>query len=92
MAVNGNALEDFPAEVFRILVFCEACGRQAPLDRMKVPAGVSVQGLRGRLRCSSCGSRESSLRIVYTGAGGFRYGVGAGSHRAETAGQNARAI
>jgi len=27
-----------------------------------------------RLRCSACGSRETSSRIAYTGAGGFHYG------------------
>jgi hypothetical protein len=76
MATDCNTLADFPAESFAILVLCEACGRQKWLDRATVPAGVRVQALRERLRCSACGSRTGSIRIVYTGAGGFRYGAG----------------
>ena len=72
MATDSNTLDDFPAESFAILVLCEACGRQGWLDRASVPAGVTVQELRGRLRCSGCGSRDASIRIVYTAAGGFR--------------------
>jgi hypothetical protein len=71
---TANTLDDFPAETFGVLASCEACGRQVWLDRAKVPAGVTVQALRNRLRCSGCGSRETSIRLVYTGAGGFRYG------------------
>jgi hypothetical protein len=26
-------------------------------------------------RCAACGSREASMRIVYTGAGGYHYSV-----------------
>jgi hypothetical protein len=40
-----------------------------------VPKHLRVQGLVKALRCSSCGSREASIRIVYTGAGGFHYGT-----------------
>jgi hypothetical protein len=71
----SNFVDDFPAATFTILAFCDACGHQAPLERAMVPAGVTIQGLRQRLRCSTCGSHEVSLRILYTGAGGFRYGV-----------------
>ena len=74
MTTPGNYLDDFPAETFTILVFCGACGRQTPLDRAKVPEGLAVQALASRLRCSGCGSREASIRIVYTGAGGFHHG------------------
>ena len=66
-----NTLDDFPAETFTILAFCDTCGHQAPLDRTRVPAGVTVQALGMRLRCSACGSHATSLRILYTGAGGF---------------------
>jgi hypothetical protein len=76
MATDSNTLDDFPAESFAILVLCEACGRQGWLDRAKVPAGVTVQALRARLRCSACGSRKGSIRIVYSAAGGFRSGGG----------------
>jgi len=56
------------------LVFCDACGHRSPLDRSKVPDGRTVQELVQLLRCSICGAREASFRIVYTGAGGFEYG------------------
>lgn len=73
---NPNLPEDFPPESFALIAFCEACGHQAPLDRVRVPPGVTVQDLPARLRCSGCHCRSCSLRIVYTGAGGFRYGSG----------------
>ena len=69
-----NRLDDFPAGTFTILAFCDTCGHQTPLDRTRVPAGVTVQALRMRLRCSVCESHATSLRILYSGAGGFRYG------------------
>ena len=78
MDAPDNSLDDFPAESFTILAFCDTCGHQAPLDRTHVPAGVTVQALRMRLRCSVCGSHATSLRILYTGAGGFRYGEATG--------------
>lgn len=74
MTAAGNSLDDFPAGAFTILVFCEACGHRNPLDRTKVPNDRTVQDLVRLLRCSACGSREASIRIVYTGAGGFEYG------------------
>lgn len=74
MATASNTLDDFPSKTFGVLVSCETCGRQVWLDRAKVPTGITVQALRGRLRCSGCSSRETSIHLVYTGAGGFRYG------------------
>ena len=56
-----------------IMVFCESCGRRCSLDRAKVPKHVTVQDLTKVLRCSSCGSREASIRIIYTGAGGLHH-------------------
>jgi len=72
--MRSNRLDDFPAQDFEILVFCEACSHRAPLDRSKVPEDLTIQALRHRLRCARCGSREASIRIVYTGAGGFHHG------------------
>ena len=66
---------DFPAGEFTIIAFCDACAHSGPLDRSKVPERSSVPGLAKRLCCSACGAREASLRIVYTGAGGFHYGT-----------------
>ena len=69
-----DSFDDFPPESFTVLTFCDVCDHRTPLDRARVPPGVTVQALRGRLRCSACGRRGASIRIVYTGAGGFRYG------------------
>ena len=77
MRQAGNTLDDFPATTFAIVAFCERCGRRAVLDRERLQPKVTIEALRRRLRCTGCGSRETSIRIVYTGAGGFRYGVGA---------------
>lgn len=73
MDSTGNHVEDIPPETFMVLAFWGACGRQAPLDRARVPASVSVSEVCRRLRCSACGSRRTDLRILYAGAGGFRY-------------------
>ena len=68
---EGNALSDFPAESFTIITFCESCGHQDQLDRGKAPDGVTVQQLHVLLRYSKCGAKARSIRMVYTGAGGF---------------------
>lgn len=70
---ESNQLSDFPPDQFTISLFCEACDHRANLDREKVPEDMTVQELRQHLQCSACGSRECSLRIVYTGAGGIRH-------------------
>ena len=69
----GNTINDSPAEMFSILAFGDACGRQSPLQLAALPGDLSIEALRLRLRCSACGSRETSIRIVSTGAGSFRY-------------------
>jgi len=74
MNAAGNTLDEFPAEIFTIFVYCDACDRSGPLDRAKAPTGMTIRHLIKVLRCSRCGSREASIRIVYTGAGGFAYG------------------
>lgn len=84
MTAAGNTLDDFPAEAFTIFAFCDACGHSDPLDHAKVPDGTSIQDLSHKLRCTACGSRETSIRILYTGAGGFRYGERSTISRADT--------
>lgn len=74
MIAAGNSLDDFPAESFTIVAFCEACGHRSSLDRAMVPDGKTVQELPRMLRCHACGERDASIRIIYTGAGGFAYG------------------
>ena len=71
---TGNTFSDFPPEEFTILAFCEFCGHQSVVDRSSVPEDSVVQDLPGRLRCSACGAKECSIRIVFTGAGGYRHG------------------
>jgi hypothetical protein len=38
-----------------------------------------MQALHDKLRCSACGPLHISIRIAYTGAGGFHYGMSANS-------------
>ena len=63
MDTAGNHLDDF-AEAFSILAFCDACHRSAPLDRDRLPPGMTVKALRDRLRCLACGQRHASIRTV----------------------------
>jgi hypothetical protein len=71
---QANFPEDFPPEIFELRGFCDACGYSAAVCRARIPVGLSVQTLARRLRCTACGSRETGMRIIYTGAGGFRHG------------------
>jgi hypothetical protein len=61
---QGNALSDFPPDAFAIMTFCESCGHQGQVDRDRVPAGVTVHQLSALLRCSQCGAKAGSIRIV----------------------------
>ena len=70
---DQNALSDFPPESFTVAAFCDSCGHQSRLDRAKVPQGVTVQQISRLLRCSQCGQKTASIRIIYTGAGGFQH-------------------
>jgi hypothetical protein len=70
---QANFPEDFPPETFELRGFCDACGYSAAVSRARIPVGLSVQTLARRLRCTACGSRETGMRIIYTGAGGFRH-------------------
>jgi hypothetical protein len=40
MSGRGNTLDDFPAEAFAILAFCDACGRSRPLERAALAAQI----------------------------------------------------
>jgi rubredoxin len=76
MSTNANLPDEFPRDQFTLFAFCEACGHSAAIARERIPPGVSVQALPDRLRCGVCGVRQASIRVVYTGAGGFQYGGG----------------
>ena len=71
-----NTLADFPPERFAIYAFCE-CGHQASIDTASLPPELPVDTLRSRLRCRACSSRQVSIRIVWTAAGGFHHSGGA---------------
>jgi hypothetical protein len=58
-ATQPNLPEEFPPETFELRGFCDACGYSAAVSRARIPAGLSVQGLARRLRCTACGSRET---------------------------------
>lgn len=66
---------------FRLYAVCEDCHRVALVD---LPALIEQEGdaypidrVRMRLKCTECGQRSQSIRIVYVGpegrASGFRY-------------------
>jgi len=73
MTACENTLADFPADAFTIFVWCDACGHNGTFDRARVSEDIRMQTLHDKLRCSSCGSCHVSIRIAYTGAGGFHY-------------------
>jgi hypothetical protein len=68
----ANTLSDFPRDEFRIVGFC-ACGRSAAIDTTQLPPDLTIEVLRGHLRCRVCGGQDVSLRIVWTAAGGFKH-------------------
>jgi hypothetical protein len=69
----SNKLADFPPERFVIRAHC-ACGHDAPVPLARLPAGLTVAGLRSRLRCGSCGGREVGISIIWIAAGGYAHG------------------
>jgi hypothetical protein len=71
MPEPANTPDDFPPGQFELFAFCDACGHSAPIDRARIPA--TIPGLPARLRCTACGGRSCSIRIVYTGAGGYSH-------------------
>jgi hypothetical protein len=72
MPDSANTPDAFPPEQFDLIAFCGAGGHSASIDRARIPPGLTIPELPARLRCSACGGRACSIRIVYTGAGGFR--------------------
>ena len=65
---------------FQIYGLCIPCGRMEalPLADIIYQEGpdITLQDLRGRLRCRCCGRRSEDLRVVYVG----REGVAAAFH------------
>lgn len=73
MPEPANTPHDFPPGQFELFAFCDVCGRSAPIDRAKIPPGLTIPELPVRLRCTNCGGRSCAIRIVYMGAGGYRH-------------------
>ena len=73
MAAPDSTLSEFPAKAFSVVVWCDVCGHQGTVDRGNVPESIPTRTLQARLVCSACGARQVSVRIAYTGAGGFSY-------------------
>jgi hypothetical protein len=72
MSEPANTPDAFPPERFSLIAFCDACGHSASVERARIPPGLTIPELPARLRCTACGGRSCSIRIAYTGAGGFR--------------------
>jgi len=68
----ASTLADFPPDRFAIHAYCE-CGHSARVGADRLPADMQIQWLRSRLRCGACGSRQVSIRIEWTAAGGYKY-------------------
>jgi len=64
----ANSPDAFPPAQFDLIAFCDDCGHSAPIDRVRIPPGLTIPELPARLRCTACGGRACSMRIVYTGA------------------------
>jgi hypothetical protein len=69
---SPNKLQDFDPAKFTIFGFCANCDHNAPIPRYDEE--IEIPTLIERLSCSQCGSGDCSIRIVFTGAGGFSYG------------------
>ena len=69
-----NFLVEHVGEHYHVNAKCAACGQRVRLDmkRIKLRAyggtwhGVTVGGLRDRLKCSRCRSRRTSLELSLT--------------------------
>ena len=76
---GGNTFDDFPAETFTIFLHCDVWDRSGRLKRSKIPDSMTVQQLVKVVQCSRRNPRNTSIRIVYTGAEGYgRLGAGVG--------------
>ncbi len=69
--ITLDTIGDLVANGYTLHACCEArtCQRVERLDLDRLirerGAGTPVDALKGRLRCSACGSRETSVRIIW---------------------------
>ena len=68
-----NTISEFPADQFRFLGVCNACGWTDWLDREILSDEMTIEALRTRVSCQHCGSQDCGIRIVYVGAGEYAY-------------------
>ena len=68
-----NTISEFPADQFRFLGVCNACGWTGWLDRERLSDEMTIEALRTRVSCQHCGSQDCGIRIVYVGAGEYAY-------------------
>ena len=68
-----NTLSDFPADQFRFLGVCNACGWTDWLDRARLADKMTIDALLTRVSCRECGNRDCGIRIVYVGAGEYAH-------------------
>jgi hypothetical protein len=73
-----NRIGDFDSDKFTLYVFCDECHHSKGLPfwwlREKYGSDTTLNRIQSGLRCEPCDSRNCSIRIVYTGAGGFSHG------------------
>ena len=69
--LQTNRIKDFNPDKFTIVGFCADCDHSAPVKR--TDEDMEIPTLIARLSCSQCGSKDCSIRIIYTAAGGFAY-------------------
>jgi primosomal protein N' len=67
-----NILSDFDPAKFTTYGFCADCNHSAVVPRLD--ENMTIPALKASLRCSACGSHDTSIRICYTGAGEFQWG------------------
>jgi hypothetical protein len=71
--MRSNRLRDFDPAKFSILALCHTCRHQRVLDLSRLDPDLSIPDLRARLSCSACGSRDTSIRILWIAAGGYTH-------------------
>ena len=59
---------------FQVYGLCIPCGRMEPLPLRELIArhgpAITLDRVRGRLRCRCCGRRSRELRVIYVGPAG----------------------
>ncbi len=70
-----NTLAEIPPS-FRVYGVCADCQRMELVDHLSVvetQGDMTIEYLRQKVKCMSCGKRSEDIRIVYVGKTGFGY-------------------